>query len=115
MCEVIETGFKIRRRSDGLFSTGGMYPKFNTKGKLWRQRNFLTNHLHVVSSLSVYDDCDVVIVEVRVQDTSQTVEEFCASARQTKKDKELSAKKAMEDKRKEERRVLYKTLQKEFG
>lgn len=27
--------FKIRRKSDGLFSTGGAYPKWNEHGKAW--------------------------------------------------------------------------------
>lgn len=29
--------YRIQRRSDGKFSTGGSYPRFTTKGKSWQQ------------------------------------------------------------------------------
>lgn len=56
--------FKIQR-SDGLFSTGGMYPSF--KGKIWDKRNHVTNHLNQFSERDkkdYYSDCKVVEYEV---------------------------------------------------
>ena len=37
--------YKIRRKSDGKFSTGGTTPTFTKLGKIWKQRSHLTSHL----------------------------------------------------------------------
>lgn len=37
--------YRIRRRSDGLYSTGGLYPRFDTKGKTWNNLSALSGHL----------------------------------------------------------------------
>jgi hypothetical protein len=81
------TVYKIRRKSDGLFSTGGIAPAFSPKGKTWTNRGALTNHLVLIrgqierarryielypqsysrinSSLStLYNDCEVVEFEL---------------------------------------------------
>lgn len=38
--------YKIRRRSDGLFSSGGRSVKWSVRGKTWRNSGALKNHLH---------------------------------------------------------------------
>ena len=57
-----EVFYKIKRRSDGLFSAGGHYPNFSKKGKIWRTMGHLRNHLNSIapSERDVYDDCDIV-------------------------------------------------------
>lgn len=60
----IKTVYKIRRKSDGLYSTGGMQPSFSKKGKVWNNRGALTNHFNLVTYRRVYDNCEVVTVEV---------------------------------------------------
>jgi len=42
----VEIGFKIRQKSDGLFSTGTSDPKFNSQGKVWWKKGGLTSHLN---------------------------------------------------------------------
>jgi hypothetical protein len=37
------TVYKIRRKSDGKFSTGGYYPRFTVKGKVWNNTSGLHN------------------------------------------------------------------------
>lgn len=37
--------YKIRRKSDGLFSTGGTCPSWNANGKTWNTRGALSNHM----------------------------------------------------------------------
>jgi hypothetical protein len=61
----------IRRKSDGLFSTGGTSPTFNGKGKQWKARNHVTSHMKQVGSsysrktkADYYHDCEVVTFEV---------------------------------------------------
>lgn len=56
--------FKIKR-ADGMFSSGGVFPKFRKRGKIWSQRNHLTNHLRQVKNIDkVYKDCTIIIYEV---------------------------------------------------
>lgn len=45
--------YKIRRRSDGLFSSGGMYPRFGPKGKTWSSIGLLNQHLALFKEYSV--------------------------------------------------------------
>jgi hypothetical protein len=57
--------YKIRRKSDGLFSTGGLKPKFSKKGKSWPSRGNVTNHLSLFTYEKrkfYYDDCEVVCI-----------------------------------------------------
>lgn len=63
--------YKIRRKSDGLFSTGGCDPKFNRVGKTWSTKGALNGHLTLVRDgltyqkqvhrlEQTYRGCDVV-------------------------------------------------------
>jgi hypothetical protein len=61
--------YKIRRKTDGLFSTGGAHPRFNAKGKIWTARNHVTSHIGQVGGYGkklkdFYSDCDVVLLEL---------------------------------------------------
>lgn len=40
--------YRIRRKRDGLFSSGGMNPRFNKKGKIWQGLGPLKNHLNLL-------------------------------------------------------------------
>ena len=55
--------YKIRRRSDGLFSTGGGWPSFKAKGKQWASAGALHAHLNLVE-FKYYADCELVRIEV---------------------------------------------------
>lgn len=58
-----EICYKIKRRSDGLFSNGGSCPKFTKKGKIWRTMGHLRSHLNNVGvrrGFQIYDDCEVI-------------------------------------------------------
>ena len=37
--------YKLRNKDTGLFSTGGLSPVFNKKGKVWKQLNHIKSHL----------------------------------------------------------------------
>jgi predicted ribosome quality control (RQC) complex YloA/Tae2 family protein len=55
------TFFKIKRISDGLYSTGGETPSFTESGKLFNKRNHVTSHLNAVRKKEiVYKGCEVV-------------------------------------------------------
>jgi len=64
--------FKIRRKSDGLFSTGGCDPTFSKRGKTWSSKNALMVHIALVRDGLTYKkdtdrlkwfygDCDIVV------------------------------------------------------
>ena len=58
-----EIFYKIKRRSDDLFSNGGSYPKFTKKGKIWRTLGHLRSHLNSVGirrGFQIYEDCEIV-------------------------------------------------------
>jgi len=64
--------YKIQRKSDGLFSTGGGRPQFTTKGKVWRNRGGLSNHVkHVVGDKNIYRDCEIISYEVVETETDR--------------------------------------------
>lgn len=57
--------YKIKRLSDGLFSTGGGSPSFTERGKIFNKRNHVTSHLNVVRDKDrIYSDSVVVECEV---------------------------------------------------
>lgn len=84
--ELSEVYFKVRRKSDGLFSegsgtSGGKH--WSTKGKMWRQLHVLRSHLRNYIQANrgwsarrevelryydhtAWDDLEIIVVEVRV-------------------------------------------------
>ena len=55
--------YKIRRRRDGLFSTGGSWPNFKAKGKQWVSAGALHAHLNIVE-FKHYADCELIKIKV---------------------------------------------------
>ena len=57
--------FKIRRKSDRLFSMGGCNPRFSTIGKTWSSRSNLNQHLALFdtreSLAKAYHGCEIVV------------------------------------------------------
>lgn len=59
--------YQIRRKIDGLFSTGGSYPSFRKSGKKWLTRSALSNHLAILDDglkSRCYKDCEIVRIEI---------------------------------------------------
>lgn len=67
------TVFRIRQDKTGLFSSGGTRPSFSKKGKIWKERGHLSNHLAQFNDRNdVYKDCTVVEYEIREFEGSST-------------------------------------------
>ena len=68
--------YKIRRRSDGLYSTGGGWPSFKAKGKQWPSVAALHAHFNIVygrgGQRQNYVDCEIVTIEVTDRETAAT-------------------------------------------
>lgn len=83
--------YKIRRKSDGLFSKGGNYVWFSKEGKTWSSlRNlklhlsqFADNYTHYSQNkfgdklLREYRDCEIVCFNIVEDNNPKTVEQFC--------------------------------------
>jgi len=108
--------YKIRRKSDGLFSAGGSSPHFSKIGKLWKQRNHLSNHLNqVYRPLQTYADCEIVtyeIVESAVDEMS--ISDYLDEIQMRKDEREAAYQRRVEKFRKEQRRQEYMKLRQEF-
>lgn len=59
--------YKIRRKADGLFSTGGSYPSFNGKGKEWYTLAAVGSHLAITANKRCYSSyCDTGHAELEI-------------------------------------------------
>lgn len=91
MAEII---YKIQRKSDGLFSTGGMSPKFDKKGKIWKNRNGVSNHLNLISdrdTKEIYSDCEIITYHVLYHKINKPIQvEDWTVTDATKRRKELN-------------------------
>ena len=65
--------YKIQRKSDGLFSTGGSWPQFTKNGKSWSNIGHVKNHMkQVVKIAECYLDCDLLEVEMTEKTVKKT-------------------------------------------
>lgn len=72
----MEKLYRIRKKSDGLYSNGGSYPKFSKMGKFWRKQH-LMSHLTLVSGKSfgieAYKDCEIVQYRLVEEETDRDI------------------------------------------
>lgn len=69
--------YKIKR-NDGLFSTGGMNPKFSKTGKIWTSMRYLKSHLTLVKenkTIDEYNNCIIIIYDL-VETCKTTISHF---------------------------------------
>lgn len=112
--------YKIRRKSDGLFSTGGSSPNFSKKGKTWSSRANLDRHLGMLLQypdrfwgLPVYEDCEVITFITEVTDY-EPVDKFINVVAERKQMKKEEYDRRIEQRRQERRRKEYQKLKQEF-
>jgi hypothetical protein len=111
--------YKIRRKSDGLFSTGGSSPRFTKTGKSWSNRGNLDRHLGMllqnrnIGALPAYKDCEVITFITEVTDY-EPVEKFISVVAERKQMKEEEYERRIEKRREENRRKQYEMLKQEF-
>lgn len=63
--------FKIRDKETGMFSLGGIRPRFSDEGKIFKKRGHVTSHLAQLSESDkrkYYTDCEVVEYEIVEKD-----------------------------------------------
>ena len=115
--------YKIRRKADGLFSTGGSRPSFSTNGKIWKQKGHLTSHFNLVAqerpylrdNKLTYDDCELVTFELtETEIDSITVSQYVKERKELQQERERAQERAWEKRQKTVRRKKFEELKKEF-
>lgn len=94
--------YKIRRRSDGLFSTGGRACYFTPQGKIWKKLGHVKLHLRQVNTQrrDPYADCDIVhfsLVEVATQPVNELRSDVQRRAREKAEASRAASVKAREE------------------
>ena len=117
-----KTVYKIRRKSDGLFSMGGSWPSFNKNGKIWKQKGHLTSHLNLIFENCIrternhYDDCEIVayqLIEMPIG-PAMSIEQYMHIAKQKKDEKLRKQQEYREKVEKQKRLAQYEKLKQEF-
>lgn len=107
--------YKIRRKRDGKYSSGGIWPKFSTKGKSWSQKNHITSHLNVVRNKRVYNDCEIVTFELTEKEVdSKPVSQYIEEREQQQQERELAAQRRREQEREHQQYQLFLQLKEKF-
>ena len=87
--------YKIQRKSDGLFSTGGVHPRWNTIGKTWNLARHVVSHLRQLSNWrnqQYSNDCVIVEFELVVKNEID-IQEFRDSANKRKQERLMKERK----------------------
>lgn len=87
--------YKIRRKSDGLFSSGGERPTFGNKGKLWKTLGHLHSHLVQIHS-NIYDNAEIVPFVIDITEDNEN----CADLKERMEERRLLREKKDEEHRK---------------
>ena len=112
--------YKIRRKLDGMFSTGGTSPGFTKFGKIWKQRGHLTSHLNQFAqswsrNSQVYDNCELVTFELSETEIDAIpLSQYIAEREQARLQREEDRDIARANREHKARRAEYEKLKKEF-
>lgn len=118
-----EIVYKIRRKTDGLFSSGGSSPSFSKKGKVWRSQSAISLHFSMLVKysdsyykrdyLGVYEDCEVIAYEMK-EIESKPAFEWADRIRERKEMRKQEREEAHRTWLEENRRKEYLALKAEF-
>jgi hypothetical protein len=64
--------YKVRDKETGLFSTGGMFPRWKKGGKTWEKKGHLSSHFNLVKP-STYKNAEVVEIIVNGSNVTTTI------------------------------------------
>jgi len=107
------TVYKIRRKSDGLFSTGGTDPAFTTKGKAWSGKGPLHLHLSQFRNVQVYAGCEIVGFEY-VEAGTRNVQEAFDDLKAAHEKKEAAYRERLQKEREERDRAQLRSLRAKY-
>lgn len=60
--------FRVKNLRTGLYSTGGGYPSWTKRGKLWTSKGALKNHLNLVRQAAYLPADEFVVVGYQLVD-----------------------------------------------
>ncbi len=115
--------YRIRRKSDGQFSMGGTWPRFNKTGKVWKRKGDLSSHLGLVTEgrggnermRKAYADCEIVCYELTETEADViTLDAWLAEKEGRRVEKEARQQAWRDREREKQRRKVYEELKLEF-
>ena len=115
--------YRIRRKSDGLFSMGGTWPRFNKTGKVWKRKGDLSSHLGLVTEgrggnermRQAYADCEIVCYEMTETESDViTLDDWLTEKEERKAAEERRRQERRDAAATERRRAEYEKLRLEF-
>ena len=64
--------FKIRNKNTGQFSSGGAYPRWTKRGKIWYALHHLRAHMksNAAYKREFYKDAEIVVYEIEISTPS---------------------------------------------
>ena len=107
------TVYKIRNRMTGHYSTGGTYPHWSTKGKMWMGAGPVSNHIGLVKK-GFYQFADVVAFEL-TEGNLVSVEEWEEALSDRKQKRKLQQTIAAVRNKREELERHIETLRKQLA
>lgn len=113
--------YKIRRRTDGLYSGGGAWPDFSTEGKSWKRRSDLVNHLfnfYHPQSKGYEPSCQFEVVSIEVKETeieTQNLMEFENDANDRRHQAAQKMKKLQVERERKREYKQFLVLKEKFG
>ncbi|WNA15897.1 hypothetical protein XaC1_254 [Xanthomonas phage XaC1] len=83
----VKTSYSIRNKTTGLYSTGGVSPKFSHNGKVWSQIGHVKAHLLKITDLEFYKDSEIVEMVEKVNEPNDcTLQKYQEHARLVRND-----------------------------
>ncbi len=93
---------------------GGTTPRFKKLGKIWKQKNHLTNHLQQVSQ-AWYLGCEIVTYEVtETENSAINLQDYLAELNEKKRLAEEKRQKCWQEVNRQLKHSAYLELKKEF-
>lgn len=78
----VKTSYSIRNKTTGLYSTGGVSPKFSHNGKVWSQIGHVKAHLLQINDFEFYKDSEIVEMVEKINEPNDcTLQKYQEHAR----------------------------------
>ncbi len=110
--------YKIRCKETGLFSTGGVYPRFTSRGKAWTGMGALKNHINQFKGRESnwrYDNCEVIeMVLVETELNKYDPKDLLNMGREAEKRRKEESARKYEEWREREERARLKELKEKY-
>ncbi len=112
--------YKIRNTITGLYSMGGITPRFNKCGKIWKTLGHLHSHLSQLDRTGRHryeqSKCEIVTLEIQeVVTACVSIKEYILDRDRRILEEMRQTQQKQSDRDTQKRLIMYNQLHKEFG